>query len=177
MKPRIAEELERGPLRFERIRVAHARELEPLSLDPRVWRTLQDPREPPPTSRDVWRNAERKDAHWELHGFGQWLLREHKDGLVVGRGGLQYTEATGFREVEIGWAVLPERWGRGYATELAVAAIEAAFSGLGLASVIAYTQLHNHASRRVMEKAGFHYESDLLYEELAHVVYRLHAGD
>ena len=66
-------------------------------LDPRVWRTLQDPGEPPPTAPDIRRNIERKHAHWEIHGFGQWLLRDRSDGLAVGRGGLQYTQVTGAR--------------------------------------------------------------------------------
>lgn len=175
MKPLIPADFKRGPLCYERIRPQHAEELEPLALDPRVWRTLQYPSEPPPTPADVRRTAERKHAHWESHGFGQWLLRDCSDGLAVGRGGLQYTEATGTWEVEIGWAVLPARWGQGFATELARASIEAAFESLGLPDVIAYTQPDNVGSRRVMEKAGLLYEGDFTHEDTPHVLYRLHA--
>lgn len=175
MKLLIPADFERGSLGYERIRPQHAEELEPLSLDPRVWRTLQYPTEPPPTPAAVRRTAERKHAHWESHGFGQWLLRDRSDGLTVGRGGLQYTEATGQWEIEIGWAVLPARWGRGFATELAQASIEAAFESLGLDHVIAYTQPDNLASRRVMEKAGLLYEGDFTHAEMPHVLYRLRA--
>ncbi len=175
MKVLIPADFERGPLGYERIRPQHAEDLEPLSLDPRVWRTLQYPSEPPPTPADVRRNAERKHAHWESHGFGQWLLRDRSDGLVVGRGGLQYTEVTGQREVEVGWAVLPARWGRGFATELAQTSIQAAFRSLKLDQVIAYTQPDNLASRRVMEKAGLLYEGDFAHEGMSHVLYRLRA--
>lgn len=172
MRARIPESFERGALRYERIDPRHATELEPLMLDPRVWRTLQDPGEPPPTPSDVRRNTERKSAHWELHGFGQWLLRDRYDGLAVGRGGLQYTEASGVREVEIGWAVLPARWGSGFATALAETSIEAGFQRLGLDSVMAYTQPDNLASRQVMEKAGLVYEREIERAGLPHVLYR-----
>lgn len=173
MKVLIPADFERGPLGYERIRPQHAEELEPLSLDARVWRTLQYPSEPPPTPADIRRTAERKHAHWESHGFGQWLLRDRSDGLAVGRGGLQYTEATGTREVEIGWAVLPARWCRGFATELAQTSIQVAFESLGLEEVIAYTQPDNLASRRVMEKAGLRYQGDFTHEDMHHVLYRL----
>ena len=44
VKARVSEDFERGPLRYERLGPHHAQELEPLMLDPRVWRTLQDPK-------------------------------------------------------------------------------------------------------------------------------------
>jgi RimJ/RimL family protein N-acetyltransferase len=58
---------------------------------------------------------------------------------------------------EIGWAVVADRWGRGYATELGRASIEAA-ARLGLAPVGAYTLPDNATSRRVMEKLGMTYD-------------------
>jgi ribosomal-protein-alanine N-acetyltransferase len=175
VKAPVSEDFERGSLRYERLGPHHAKELEALMLDPRVWRTLQDPSEPPPTAPDILRNIERKHAHWEIHGFGQWLLRDRSDGLAVGRGGLQYTQVTGAREVEIGWAVLPARWGCGFATELALTSVQVAFESLGLAEVIAYTQPDNLASRRVMEKAGMLYAGELIHEDMPHVLYRLQA--
>ena len=68
--------------------------------------------------------------------------------------------------------MLPARWGRGFATELALTSIEVAFDSLGLAEVIAYTQPDNLASRRVMEKAGMLYEGELIHEDMPHVLYR-----
>ena len=41
-----------------------------------------------------------KRDHWERHGFGLWLLRDRATGTMVGRGGLQYTDAIGGAEVE-----------------------------------------------------------------------------
>jgi ribosomal-protein-alanine N-acetyltransferase len=172
MKALIPVRFQRGRLAYEPIRPEHAAELEPLLLDPRVWRNLQAQSEPAPTAADVRTNAVHKDRHWEQYGFGYWLLRDRDSGQVVGRGGLQRTGATGVTEVEIGWAILPERWGTGLATELARVAVGAAFDSLRLSSVIAYTQPDNLASRRVMEKAGLTYEGDISHAGLPHVLYR-----
>lgn len=49
MKAFAPERLERGRLRYERIGIEHAAELEPLLLDPLVWHNLQAPDDPPPT--------------------------------------------------------------------------------------------------------------------------------
>jgi ribosomal-protein-alanine N-acetyltransferase len=80
-------------------------------------------------------------------------------------------------EVEIAWAVAPERWGQGYATELGAAAVRVAFADLGLASVVAYTTPGNRASLRVMEKLGFEYEREVVHANLPHVLYRLQSWD
>ena len=71
---------------------------------------------------------------------------------MVGRGGLQPTSATGADEVEVAWAIVPERWGQGLATELARACVQIAFDDLELSSVIAYTRPDNLASRRVWRR-------------------------
>jgi RimJ/RimL family protein N-acetyltransferase len=101
-----------------------------------------------------------------------WLLRDRAGGAMVGRGGLQWTRATGADEVEVGWAIVPERWREGLATEMALLAVEVAFADLGLPSIVAFTLPHNVASRRVMAKAGFRYEREIVYVDLPHVLYR-----
>jgi RimJ/RimL family protein N-acetyltransferase len=55
---------------------------------------------------------------------------------------------------ELGYRLLPEAWGMGYATEGARALVASAFTGLGLEQVVATTMTVNLASRRVLQKAG-----------------------
>jgi ribosomal-protein-alanine N-acetyltransferase len=79
---------------------------------------------------------------------------------------------TGTREVEVAWAIVADRWNEGLATELAHAAIHVAFTELDLPGLVAVTLPHNVASRRVMEKVGFAYESEVAHAKLPHVLYR-----
>ncbi len=78
-------------------------------------------------------------------------------------------------EVELAYALMPEYWGRGIATEVALTLIEVAFVRLRLPSVVIYTLPDNEASRRVAEKAGFRLEGSADIDGLRHVVYRRHA--
>jgi ribosomal-protein-alanine N-acetyltransferase len=123
----------------------------------------------------VDRINERTIDHWERYGFGPWILRDRATGAMVGRGGLARTHVAGRDEVEVQWAIVPERWGEGLATELARAATEVAFTDVKLTEIVAFTLPDNIASRRVMEKAGFVYEQETEYAGLLHVLYRLRA--
>lgn len=56
--------------------------------------------------------------------------------------------------VEIGWRFLPEYWGKGYATESAVAWRDHAFKTLELPELVSFAVVSNHASHTVMERIG-----------------------
>jgi len=79
----------------------------------------------------------------------------------------------GAAEVELGYAVIAEFWGRRRATEMAQAVLDAGFGPLALADVVAFTLPTNLASRRVMQHTGFLYERDIVHAGLPHVLYRL----
>jgi RimJ/RimL family protein N-acetyltransferase len=96
-------------------------------------------------------------SRWAAEGFGYWFWRERSTGSTVARGGLHRVSIEGEEMFEIGWAVSPSRWGRGYATELGRACVEVA-GELGLSPVVAYTLPDNAPSRRVMEKLGMTYD-------------------
>ena len=168
------ERIETARMVLARLRPEHGPEQLALLLDPRVSATLWVASEPL-SERDVIDGLRAKVDHWERHGFGMWLLRDRETGEMVGRGGLQYTYTAGLHDVEAGWAIVPARWGQGLATELARACVEVAFEQLDLLEIVAFTLPDNIASRRVMEKAGFEYERDIVHVGLPHVLYR-HRG-
>jgi RimJ/RimL family protein N-acetyltransferase len=67
-------------------------------------------------------------------------------------------------EVEIGWRLRPEYWGRGLATEAATAVMEYGFRRWGFPRLIAVAQPANAASIRVMEKLGMEFERSFLHD-------------
>ena len=156
---------------LERLRLEHGPEQLHLLLDPLVYATLW-PRDQPPTEAEVLEGLAAKVAHWDRHGFGMWVLRDRETGEMVGRGGLQYTYTAGLHDVEAGWAIVPDRWGQGLATELAHASVEVGFEQVGLLEIVAFTLPGNLASRRVMEKAAFTYERDIVHAGQPHVLCR-----
>jgi RimJ/RimL family protein N-acetyltransferase len=111
-------------------------------------------------------------AHWVQHGFGWWTARDVFTGQFVGRGGLRHAMVEGRPEVEVGYGLMPEFWGRGLATELAQESVRVGFSELRLPELVSFTLPTNRASQRVMEKAGFQYERDIVHANVPHVLYR-----
>jgi ribosomal-protein-alanine N-acetyltransferase len=65
------------------------------------------------------------------------------------------------REWEIGWAVHPEEWGKGYAGEAARGVMDWAFKELNVHRIVAFCHAGNSASVRVMEKLGMHLDGRL----------------
>ena len=112
-------------------------------------------------------------AHWDEHGFGLWIFRERATNAFVGRGGLRHLFLEGQSEVEVAYALAREAWGKGFATEIARAALDVAFRQLGLQDLVAFALPEHVASRRVMEKVGFRYERDIVHGDVRHVLYRI----
>ena len=90
------------------------------------------------------------------------------------RGGIQPVTIDGAEEVELGYALRPEWWGRGLATEMSRTALEVGFERLrASASIVAFTMPTNVRSRHVMEKLGLAFERDIVWADMPHVLYRI----
>jgi ribosomal-protein-alanine N-acetyltransferase len=63
-------------------------------------------------------------------------------------------------QMQLGYALLPQHWGKGYATELTVAGIHYVFTKTPIDPIYAYTQAPNHSSQKVLLKAGFNFEAN-----------------
>jgi len=139
-----------------------------LNQDPEVAKTLAGTRSELETREFIRSSIE----HWERHGYGFWVFRDRTDGRFIGRAGLLQVEIDGSDEIEIAYAVMPEFWRRGFATEMARAILDIA-ARLSIHDIVAFTLPTNSGSRGVMEKAGFRYERDITWANLPHVLYRL----
>lgn len=152
--------------------------LRPFTLDdaPAIHELTSDPEvvrytaRPVPTAdvSDVMPRLARWIAYQEAHGFGVWAVQENEGGLVVGQCGLYEVEFKG-PDVEVAYVLRRDRWGRGYATEAAAAALRFGFEELGLRRIVALIVPANTASIRVAEKLGMrregrarHYDLDLV---------------
>lgn len=71
--------------------------------------------------------------------------------------GLVSATVTDAGEIEIGYALAPAVWGRGFATEAVRTVVDAVFSLTETPRIHANSRLGNFASRRVLEKLGFAY--------------------
>ncbi len=111
-------------------------------------------------------------ADWQQAGYGLCVFHDRASGAFVGRGGLRLLQLDEQPETEIGYALLPEWWGQGLATEIASQAREVGFSQLGLDSLVLFTMTTNYASQRVAQKLGMRYERNFERANLPHVLFR-----
>lgn len=99
-----------------------------------------------------WRGMATMAGAWMLNGFSMFSLIEKETGEWVGRVGPWKPE--GWPGSEVGWGVIPQRQGRGYAREAAIASIDWAFEHLGWAEVIHTIDPENTPSIRLAERLG-----------------------
>jgi RimJ/RimL family protein N-acetyltransferase len=104
-------------------------------------------------SRPVsWRHLMTMIGAWHAHGFAMFSVFERSSGRWIGRLGPWQPE--GWPGPEIGWSIVRDCWGRGYAVEGAAAATTWAFDALGWPKVIHSIAPGNVASQRVAQKLG-----------------------
>lgn len=103
---------------------------------------------------------ERFELSWQERRYAPWGL--FRDGRLIGHGGLNFVPE--FEATEVLWALHPETWGKGYATEMARAALRFGFEDLGLASIFAITRPDNTASQAVMKRLGLGYRKNVVYK-------------
>src|SRR5262249_48655537 len=99
-----------------------------------------------------WVAANRR--RYAQDGFGLWAVTFKCSDEAIGDCGMVRHEVDGAMEKGIGWHLLREHWGQGYATEAAQASRDYAFTQLGVERLVAAIHPENYASRRVAEKIG-----------------------
>jgi RimJ/RimL family protein N-acetyltransferase len=113
----------------------------------------------PFTEEETWARFLRYAGHWDVLGFGYWAVEERASGEFVGEVGFadyrRDIEPPIHDTPELGWVLLPEFHGRGYATEAVRAAIEWGGSHLANPSTVCLIHPENRASIRVADKCGF----------------------
>jgi RimJ/RimL family protein N-acetyltransferase len=113
-------------------------------------------RHPPSTRDDAVRWIEWQERNHAEHDFGLWVL-ETLDGEFVGDCGLTVQDVEGTPHVEVGYHLLPDQRGHGYATEAARAARDCA-AAHGVEHLVAIIRPDNGPSQAVARRLGMEVE-------------------
>ena len=158
---------QRGVMRVETERLA----LREFAEDD--WRAvLAYQREPAYLRFYPWEDRSEQDARSFVNTFIAWrretprrrfqLAVTLKDGgLLIGSCGIRRKPDNEW-EADIGFELAPAHWGRGLATEAALALVDFGFGELGLHRISSWCIAGNAASARVLEKAGMTLEGRLV---------------
>ena len=138
--------------------------LDRLGRDPRVMQYLGGVKDRATTETML---RERILAYYERHpGLGIWATTERATGRCLGFHVLNHIQ--GESDIQVGYALFVDAWGKGYATEMAVALLCYGFATLQLPVIVAITNLDNAVSQRVLQKAGLRREGE---RRFAHPAY------
>lgn len=131
----------------------HALALHEIYQHEGVLRYFPNPAAPPLERVHKFITAQQK--HWEQHGYGNWGVLPDGEERIAGWVGLQWVPER--NEAEVGFLLDRPHWGKGYATEAALASLRYGFDQHGLDHIIALVHPENMASRHVIEKCGMIY--------------------
>jgi RimJ/RimL family protein N-acetyltransferase len=104
-------------------------------------------------------------GRWDGNDCGPFSVVRLEDGRWLGRTGVlvwdartwthtTFTEAGENAQPELGWALVREHWGQGYATEAALAVRAWAYAEREFARLISLIEAANVRSQRVAERLG-----------------------
>ena len=105
---------------------------------------------------------------------GMNVLIDKNNGALIGMAGLLIQKVDEINELEIGYSILPEFWGKGYASEAAMKCKEYAFLNNFSDSLISIVHIDNHASAKVAVKNGMMKEKQTFFKEMPVNIFRIY---
>lgn len=123
-----------------------------LVNEPGWIRNINDPGVRTVDDAVTWAEGRLFKAYREL-GHGFWAVQRREDGVLVGMCGLFKRAA--LPEPDLGYALLAEHEGRGYALEAARGCVAHAREVLGWSTLMAITAVDNPKSVALLAKLGF----------------------
>ena len=132
--------------------------------------------------------AARNQTKIKENGWGLWAVSVPGLAEFIGFIGLAEPtfDAHFTPAVEVGWRLAHPFWGKGYATEGALACLKYGFETLNLEEIVSFTAVQNKRSIAVMERIGMHHDAkdDFDHPKLPkehklsrHVLYRLKSSE
>lgn len=104
------------------------------------------------------------------NGFGFYIVESKSTKECLGMCGL--VKRDGLDNVDVGYAFLPEHFGKGYAYESTNRVVQFAKEKVGLKILDAITIAENASSIKLLEKLGFHFERNIVLNEEELMLYR-----
>jgi len=93
---------------------------------------------------------------YKKNKIGRWAIIEKSSNEFIGWGGLKYEEGLvpNFNYYDLGYRLIKKYWGKGYATENAIASLKYGFETKKLNEIFAAAHIDNFASNNVIQKVG-----------------------
>ncbi|MEM6448317.1 MAG: GNAT family N-acetyltransferase [Cyanobacteria bacterium P01_D01_bin.123] len=160
--------LETPRLKFRPLRAKDLTDLAAIFADPAVMQYVGGPR----SQSDTRRYLNSYIEHYETWGYGLWATIAKDSGTLIGRCGLVNQTIDGQPELEVGYLLAKTYWGRGLATEAAIAIRDYGLTA-SVRALISIIHVDNRASQRVARNMGMTCERHLAWKGFPVGIHRL----
>lgn len=140
-----------------------------LNEDPEITRYTGDPVRDMDHANEVLEQVIL--PQYALYNHGRWAVHTKPGMEFIGWCGLKYRPE--LDEIDLGYRFMKSAWGKGYASEAAMASIKYGFEKLGLRRIVGRAMPENIASVKVLEKCGMRYVGEELVDGHRAVMYEL----
>jgi RimJ/RimL family protein N-acetyltransferase len=146
-----------------------------LNLDPEVIRYTLDPIKDINHAKEVLEQVIL--PQYSLYNHGRWAIQIKSEstpslsGGFIGWSGLKSRPER--NEIDLGYRFIKAAWGKGYATESALACIRYGFENLHLKRIVGRALPGNKASIRVLEKCGMTFIGEETVDGFQHITYEI----
>lgn len=114
------------------------------------------------------------------NGIGRWAIIDKKTNEFLGWSGLKFvTELTNNHQnyYDLGYRLIKKYWGKGIATETAIASLQYAFEKLGIVEVFAMSDFRNQNSQKILNKVGMRKVESFDLDGIQHVWFKITKED
>ncbi|OSY88818.1 GNAT family acetyltransferase [Tenacibaculum holothuriorum] len=107
---------------------------------------------------------------YKENGIGRFAAFEKESGNFIGWSGLKLNkgekeELNGFTNfIDIGYRLIPKYWGKGYASESAIACLDFGFKQMNYDIIYGAAETDNIGSNKILQKIGLQYVNNFLFE-------------
>ena len=140
-----------------------------LNEDPEITRYTGDPVRDLDHAEEILREVIL--PQYSLYNHGRWAVHTKPGMEFIGWCGLKYRPE--LDEIDLGYRFMKQAWGKGYATEAAMASIKYGFEQLGMKRIVGRAMPGNIASIKVLEKCGMKFIGEELVDEHPALTYEL----
>ena len=117
---------------------------------------------------------------YKNNGIGRWAVVEKQSGNFIGWSGFKLITDTindKTQYYDLGYRFIKKYWGKGYATETALASLEFGFEKLKQENIYAMADTQNSASNKILKKIGMSRINEFNYEDIPHNFYKITKSD
>ncbi|SHL44664.1 Protein N-acetyltransferase, RimJ/RimL family [Roseovarius marisflavi] len=119
---------------------------------------------------EAWMLYAAEIGHWEIRGFGMWMIHDKNSDATLGMAGGWFPAA--WPEREIAWIIWPDKAGHGYALEATNAVRRHFYETQGWDGAVSYIDPKNLDSIRLAERLGATKDKDAATIDGNDAVYR-----